>query len=183
MEGSGAGGEGATLSTLALVLLGPTVAQPVGRPVDVEVEVRNQGTEDVWMVGVIDGSEEGIRYPHYRPSVTRGGIIVAAPSPPEDPLVGPLRVSDFRRLGPGEAFDPTGADDDAAYLPLSTFASFHPAEPGVYRYQLAVSTESEMPEAWLGRFGQDTGRAAVLELITRVPRVTVTANVLEVEVG
>jgi hypothetical protein len=155
--------------------------QPVGRPVRLEVQVRNQGTVDVWMVGVVDGSEEGVRYPHYRPRVTRGGTVVAAPPPPEDPLVGPLRVSDFLRLAPGEAFDPNQGDG-GAYLPLATFASFRPDEAGIYEYHLTLSTESERAEEWLGRFGQDAERDRVLELIAQVPRVTVTATTLPVEV-
>jgi len=164
-----------------LVLRAPAGPQPVGQPVPVVVEVRNASGGDVWMVGVIDGSEEGVRYPRYRPSVSRGGAVVAAPPPPEDPLVGPLHEADFRRLGPGEGFDPTRGEGGAAYLPLSTFASFRPAQPGAYRYELTLSTESAQPEEWLGRFGQDPDRAVVLDLIARVPRVTVTSH-LEVEV-
>jgi len=142
------------------------------------VEVRNAGPGDVWMVGVLDGSEDGVRYPHYRPSVTRDGVTVVEPRAPEDPLVGPLRVADFQRLRPGGAFDPTRRDGAAAYLPLFTFASFCPSERGDYRYTLTLSTESGRPEEWLGRFGQE----AVLDLVARVPRLTVTSNALEVEV-
>jgi hypothetical protein len=173
------GGQG---PAVVLVLRSPAGLQPVGQPVAVGVEVRNLAAGDVWMVGVIDGSEEGLRYPHYRPSVTRNGVVVAAPPPPEDPLIGPLRVADFRRLGPGEAFDPTRGESGAAYLPLSTFASFRPAESGAYSYTLTLSTESGQPEEWLGRFGQDAERTAVLDLVARVPRVTVTSKILEVEV-
>jgi hypothetical protein len=133
------------------------------------------------MVGVVDGSEHGVRYPHYRPSVELDGSVVARPAAPEDPLVGPLRAADFRRLGPGEAFDPTLRDAGAAYLPLATFATFAPAEPGRYRYSLTLSTESSDPEQWLGRFNQDAERAAVLELVARVPRITATSAV-EVDV-
>lgn len=165
-------------AALDVLLRTPAGPHPAGRPVPVDVEVRNAGDADMWMVGVLDGSEEGIRYPRYRPSVTHGYAIVAAPPPPEDPLVGPLRVTDFRRLGPGEAFDPTRGGH---YLPLATFGSFRAAEPGVYRYTLALSTESAQPEEWLGRFGQDQERAAVLDLVARVPRVTITASV-DVEV-
>jgi hypothetical protein len=166
---------------LGLVLRGPDGPQPVGQAIDVEVTVRNLGAEAVWIVGVVGGSEEGIRYPHYRPSVTRDGAVVAEPPPPEDPLVGPLRVADFRRLGPGEGFDPTRGEG-AAYLPLITFASFQPTEPGVYQYTLTLSTESQEPEEWLGRYNQEAEREAVLDLVARVPRLTVTSAPALVEV-
>jgi hypothetical protein len=149
--------------------------------VDVRVEVRNTSAADVWMVGVVDGSEHGVRYPYYRPSVELEGAVVSEPAAPEDPLVGPLRTVDFRRLAPGEAFDPTRRDGGAAYLPLATFATFAPSEPGRYRYALTLSTESGDPAEWLGRFNQDAEREAVLELIARVPRITVT-SALEVDV-
>ena len=62
MRASSTGDVGAHGSVvLGLVLRGPDAPQPVGGSVDVEVAVRNLGTEAVWIVGVVDGSEEGIR--------------------------------------------------------------------------------------------------------------------------
>jgi hypothetical protein len=182
MVSQGGGGGGRREPPVVLLLRGPEGPCFVGQPVAVRIEIRNDGAEDLWMVGVVDGSEEGVRYPHYRPAVTRDGDVVGKPPPPEDPLVGPLRTTDFRCLGPGEAFDPTRPEAGAAYMPLSTFATFRPAEPGIYRYTLVLSTESSQPEEWLGRFGQEAERSAVLELVARVPRLTVTSNALEVEV-
>lgn len=147
----------------------------VGRPVQVRVEIRNDGERAIWMVGVVDGSEGGVRFPRYMPSVTLGGRVVATPPPPEDPLVGPLRVADFRRLEPGESFDPTRSSHGAAYHPLSTFGSFVPPQEGVYRFELELSTASDSPKRWLGRFNQEDERDAVLELVEKVPRLTVTA--------
>jgi hypothetical protein len=148
--------------------------------VPVEVELRNEGSEEIWMVGVVDGSEEGLRYPRWTPAVTCEGRLVASPRPAEDPLVGPLRPQDFRRLAPQESFDPTRPEQGCAYLPLSTFAGFSPAEPGVYRFTLELSTASPSPDEWLGRFGQDGTRAEVLALVARVPHLTVTSNPFEV---
>jgi len=151
--------------TLSLTLHAPAGPCPVGRPVPVRAEVRNEGSRELWMVGVVDGSETATRYPIWRPSVRLGDRVVAAPPVAEDPLVGPLRESDFRRLAPGESFDPGR---------LATFAVFAPAEPGAYVYSLELSTESPSPEAWLGAFNQDR---SVLELVARVPPVAVRAEV------
>lgn len=166
---------------VVLVLRGSAERRQVGRAVDVGIEIRNEGKDVVWFVGAVDGSEEGVRYPHYRPTITRDGTVVAAPPRPEDPLVGPMRAADFRGLRPGESFDPTRGGA-AAYHPLATFATFRPSEPGFYRYLLTISTVSTRPEEWLGAFGQDAERAAVLDLIARVPRLEITSNVLEVDV-
>src|SRR5262249_44237879 len=149
--------------------------------IQIVVEVCNLSSDSVWVVGVVDGSEEGLRYPHYRPHIALGGSVVAGPPPAEDPLCGPLRLSHFRLLAPGEAFNPTQSPD-AGYLPLSTFSTFRPPVPGRYEYTLCLSTESQSPEEWLGRFGQKAQRAAVLERVAQVPRLTTHSNRLTVEV-
>ncbi|MGK5629838.1 hypothetical protein [Streptomyces sp. URMC 123] len=163
---------------LDVVLHGPSGPQPVGRPVPVRVEIRNTGPEELWAVGVLDGSEDALRFPHYRPSITLGNTVVAEPAPPEDPLVGPLRPDAFRRLRPGEGFDPTGP----GFLPLLTFAGFVPRRPGRYRWTLTLSTKSARVEEWLGRFGQDECRAEALALLSRVPRLMVASAPLDIEV-
>ncbi|MGH2750613.1 MAG: hypothetical protein ACRDK3_07035 [Actinomycetota bacterium] len=167
---------------VVLLLHGPKGPHPAGVAVPVRVELRNEGPDELWMVGVVDGSEGGVRYPHYLPTVSREGRVVAQPPPPEDPLVGPLRAVDFRRLAPGEAFDPTEPRQGAAYLPLSTLTNFIPLESGKYGYRVELSTESDHPDEWLGRFNQEGEREAVLALIAKVPRLRVASNSLEVEV-
>lgn len=156
--------------TADLTLHAPAGPHPAGRPVPVHARLRNTGPDDLWIVGVVDGSDTGTRYPHWLPSVRLGGVVVAAPAPPEDPLVGPLRAGDFRRLAPGEAMDPG---------PLPTFATFAPAAPGTYVYSLDLSTGAGRPEAWLGAFNQDR---SVLDLVARVPRLTLHAETT-VEIG
>jgi hypothetical protein len=151
--------------TLSLALHAPAGPSPLGRPVPVRPELRNEGAGEVWVVGVLDGSETATRYPHWVPSVRLGDRVVAAPPAAEDPLVAPLRDTDFRRLAPGEGFDPGR---------LATFAIFSPAEPGAYVYALELSTESPRAEDWLGAFNQDP---AVVELVARVPRLTLRAEV------
>ncbi|MDQ4102373.1 MAG: hypothetical protein M3186_01160 [Actinomycetota bacterium] len=148
----------------------------VGVPVLVRVVVINVGTARVWMTGVLDGSETATRRPYYRPTVLRDGEIVAAPPQPEDPLVGPLRPEDFRRLEPGQWFDPTDRSGGPAYLPLSTFDSFRPNRPGTYRYTLVLDTTGP-EEQWMGRFGQEPFRAGVLPLLALVPKVVLNAVV------
>lgn len=150
---------------LSLALHAPAGPSSLGRPVPVRPALRNEGPGEAWVVGVLDGSETATRYPHWLPSVRVGEQVVAAPPAAEDPLVGPLRPSDFRRLAPGDELDPGR---------LATFAVFAPAEPGAYVYSLVLSTESPRPEDWLGAFNQDP---SVVELVARVPRLTVRAEV------
>lgn len=150
---------------VSLTLHAPAGPHEAGRPVAVRAEVRNESSTDLWLVGVLDGSETGTRFPHWLPSVWLGDAAVAATPRPEDPLVAPLRRADFQRLAPGEAFSPGR---------LATFATFSPPVPGEYTYQLELSTESDRDEDWLGSFNQDW---SVVDLVARVPRFTVRAAV------
>lgn len=153
----------------------------VGEPLDIRVEICNAGNRELWFVGVLDGSESGIRYPHYRPSIVLDDKVVATPPTAEDPLVGPVRPVDVRRVAPGESFDPTDRTGGAAYLPLFTFAAFRPVRSGSYRCTLAVDTAAPSPESWFGSFGQAADISGLLDLIARVPAVTLSAT-LDVEV-
>lgn len=167
-------GGGQAAAALRMVLRAATGPHPVGEPVPIEVELRNVSDADVWVVGVLDGSEAGMRFPHFRTAVLQGGRTVYRPLV-EDPLVGPLLRSHFRRLRPGESFDPTAGGGDG-YAPLTVFTQFRPAEKGPYRYRLTFSSESARPEQWFGRFGQRADEHdALIDLISRVPRGVLTA--------
>ncbi|MBG0828888.1 hypothetical protein HS041_14030 [Planomonospora sp. ID67723] len=159
---------------LRIELTAPGGPYPAGKPVPVSVSL--VAAAELLITGVLDGSEDGSRYPRYLPSVSFGGRVVAAPPVPEDPLVGPLRVSDFVRLAPGEAFDP------CAIRTLAVFETFAPGTPGSYAYTLTLDTESPAPEQWLGRFGQ-TDVPEVLDLVRRAPRLRITSPPLLVKVG
>ncbi len=151
----------------------------VGHPVAVEVEVRNVSASPLWIVGVLDGSEAGARYPHYRPSIS--GPAPPAPFQFECGNVAPLRLQDFRRLMPGEGFDPTRALDGAAFMQLSTFLNFRPARPGVYEFRLTLSTESADARAWLGASGYP-GEEQVSARISLIPHLKIESDVLTVNV-
>jgi hypothetical protein len=171
---SNSAGGGQAAVALRMVLRAATGPHPVGEPVPIEVELRNVSDAGVWVVGVLDGSEAGMRFPHFRTAVLHGGRTVYRPLV-EDPLVGPLLRSHFRRLRPGESFDPTAGGGDS-YLPLAVFTQFRPAEKGPYQYRLTFSSESARPEQWFGRFGQRADEHDVLiDLISRVPRGVLTA--------
>lgn len=158
--------------TLALRLTaGPA---RVGEPVPLGVAVTNTGDRTVLAAGVVGGSETGMRYPRWLPLVRAGDTVVARPGPDEDPMVSPLRECDLVRLGPGAAFDPTGP----GFLPLSTFATFRPATPGDYTFELTLDTRAPDPAGWLGSFGQDAERAAVLVAVRSVPAVLLIATVV-----
>ncbi|HKX30918.1 MAG TPA: hypothetical protein VJ302_24725 [Blastocatellia bacterium] len=169
---------------LAVILKGPSEPPAPGALVHLTIEVRNLTDRPLWMVGVLDGSEEGLRYPHYRPGLTSPTVepswLRPEPMPLSD-MVAPLRLQDFCHLQPGEGFDPTVPRDGAAYQPLKTFASFRPPAPGRYEFRLTLSTDSDQDEEWLGIVGYP-GQDEVLKRLAQVPRLHLESNTAIIEV-
>jgi hypothetical protein len=164
-----------------VILTVPTEPQRVGSPIMINISVKNISSQPLWMIGVLDGSEIGFRYPHYKPSIT-GSV----PIPPPENLpwcgnVAPLRLQDFHYLLPGESFDPIVPQEGAEYLPLVIFNSFRPSLPGNYEFRLEVSTESEQEEDWLGVL-EYPGKENVLARLAKVPRLQIESKVTSVKV-
>lgn len=166
---------------LSLILTVPTEPIRVGEAVPLSIEVRNVSDRPLYMVGVLDGSEVGFRYPHYLPQITAPQPLPPTEGLPECGNVAPLRLKDFRLLQPGEGFDPTVPLDDIAYLSLITFKTFRPPFPGRYEFRLTLSTESERDEQWLGII-EYPGKEQVLSRLAQVPRVRIESNAAVVEV-
>lgn len=169
---------------LELVLLAPPGEHRVGVPLPVGLRLRNRSPEPVAVVGVLDGSEEGVRYPWFRPWVVEGGVSRPAPVG-EDPMVPALRTGDVAVLAPGEEIDPTAAAPGRGWMPLATLAGLVPLRPGPLEIGVTFSTESPREEAWLGRWGQEPGSDgdpdAVRELLRTVPRLTIRTEPLRLE--
>ncbi len=168
-------------SVLNIILHVPDAPQPTGQPVPVGIEVRNASDQPVWIIGVLEGSEAGFRYPYYQPTITG-----PEPLPEPDQLlhfgnVAPLRLDDFHLLAPGALFDPTQPVHGAHYHPLRAFQSFRPPVPGRYTLQLTLSTESQDPAEWLGII-ETPDKDAILDRLADVPRLKIVSNAVEVEV-
>jgi hypothetical protein len=166
---------------LSLILTVPAQPIRVGEAVPLSVVVRNVSDRPLYMVGVLDGSEVGFRYPHYLPQITALQPLPPPEGLPECGNVAPLRLKDFRLLQPGEGFDPTSPHDEIAYLPLITFQTFRPPFTGRYEFRLTLSTESEQDEQWLGII-EYPGKEQVLSRLAQVPRLRIESNVATVEV-
>jgi hypothetical protein len=148
----------------------------LGDALEIGVEMRNVSDEPVWMIGVLDGSEVGYRYPHYLPEIGGPGSAPQSESSAECGLVAPLRLTDFRLLSAGETFDPTVAMQGAAYLPIRLFKRFQPQTAGRYDFTLTYSSECRDPDAWLGIL-EYPGHEAVRKRLLSVPAIRLTAAV------
>lgn len=154
----------------------------VGSTIPIAVKLRNLSKHPVWIVGVLDGSEAGIRYPQFLPQVSVGEKIFPSSIAAECGMVAPLHLRDFRMLSAGESFDPTLPVAGASYLTIDTFMRFRPPFPGRFEFSLTFSSESPDLDAWLGVL-EYPGHEAVRARLLEVPRMrlTATANVQVVE--
>jgi hypothetical protein len=149
----------------------------------VTVEVVNVGKEPLWVVGVVDGSETGARYPRWTP-VVEGTAPVIGPEVPD--FTSPLTPADFRRLAPGERFDPTVAVEGARFFPIATFDTMAET-PGRYAIALELDTNSPSNGEWMGTLPDrrpvaERDAARVRELLLLIPRVRIRSNTVDIVV-
>jgi hypothetical protein len=155
----------------------------VDDPIQVAVEVRNVSPTPILMVGVVDGAESGARFPRWTPIVEGPN----GPLVPERPdFTSPLRPADFRRLEPGESFDPTIPVGGAAWFPLASFDAVS-QNPGRYSVALELDTEAPDDRAWQGTLPDHRPSAAaeaaqVAKLLADVPRLRARSNTVTITV-
>jgi len=152
----------------------------VGAPVSIRVALENRSGQAIWVVGVLDGSEAGARFPHYLPTIS-GPPGVPEPPPPWCGMLMPLRLQEFQLLQAGKQFDPTQATAEASFVPITIFTNFRASQPGRYSFHLTFSTLSQGDDAWLGAAG-GSEEAAVRRRIAQVPRMQIVAQPVIVEV-
>jgi hypothetical protein len=157
----------------------------IGAPAAIRIEVQNLSHSPIWLVGVVDGSEAGVRFPKWVPHVSGPkGVLAAAESPD---FTSPLRPVDFRRLAPGEHFDPTARTGGAAYFPIAAFERITEAA-GEYSVALQLDTDAPSPAAWMGTLPDRRPQAGaeadeIARRIREVPRLQVQSNMLLIRVG
>jgi hypothetical protein len=167
---------------LKITLDTPSRTVKAGEAVQISIQVTNTSDSPIWMLGVLDGSEPGYRYPHYTPNIDGPESASLGDGPFWDGTTIPLRVEDFIQLAPGQSFDPTNPQNGAGYQPLYLFSRFVPRTPGQYKIGLTLSTENESDEAW-GVISVDyPGKREIAQRLAEVPRGSVEAEPLTIEV-
>jgi len=170
-------------AVLSIVLTAASDRVGVDDPVQVAVEVRNMSPAPILMIGVVDGAESGARYPRWTPVIEGPN----GPLVPERPdFTSPLRPADFRRLEPGESFDPTVSASGAAWFPLASFDAIS-QHPGRYSVALELDTEAPDDQAWQGTLPDRRPSAAaeaavVAKLLADMPRLRARSNTVTITV-
>ena len=146
----------------------------IGEQVDVSVTLTNVSDEAISVVGSLDGSGAGFRYPQYH-------YLIVGPAGEFERLSGAwcdkvasAKADDFVALEPGESFDPYGE----GFGKDPGLEHWRPQKPGDYKILLLYSSESPEDSAW----HPDSRDPEVARRLAKVPRCSVCSNIITVKV-
>jgi len=150
----------------------------VGESPEIEVRLHNKTGQTVTLVGSLDGSDLGWRYPH---------CIFDVDGPPghRGPGIGrcgntnPLRVKDFVQLHAGESLNPFMRIDDYGFFSSGGLDFTHFMVPGKYQVSFRYSTNSSKILEWVGIAGPPAQDSEVARLFPQVARFETVSNSIE----
>jgi hypothetical protein len=155
-----------------------------GQVPKLDVRIINEGNTSVYLVGSLDGSDMKWRLPYCYFTIEK---------PKQDDLIfprcgntNPLRAEEFKLVKPKEKFDPYETLDhygffgDHASTQTETFRNI-----GTYKIQFHYTTATQDTKTFMGNFGQwDKGSDSMKlkELLTKIPKIDIVSNVVEIRV-
>jgi hypothetical protein len=169
---AGDGSNVAAVGTLELTLATNKRVFKVGEHPTFAAVMKNVSQGDVYVMGCLDGSESG-RYPRYEAVATVDSNPVQIEEFGRCGNMNALQTQDFKRLKPGESFDPFGAGYFQSYYLTSAFKF---DKPGTYEVKLVYDTNASEDEQFLGEPDR-LGRTLILALRSLL-RIRVSSNVV-----
>ena len=154
----------------------------INQTAHLSVRIINKSAHDVYLLGSLDGSEEGRRFPKWRVEVLdaagkpvnmkRGGAWCGN--------MNTLRPDDFVLVPRGGSFNPFGQ----GFFGADGFEFLHVQRPGRYRVRFVYSTASDAIRDY---FGDERMRSQfqpspdIMHLFRQVPKVELRSNELRLE--
>jgi hypothetical protein len=149
----------------------------------VEVSITNRSGKDVYLVGSLDGSDVGWRFPKCGFDLldTEG-----KPIPQTKPMLrcgnmNPLKAEDFVKVPAGKTFSPTGS----GFFGSWQLYRFQELPPGVYVLRFYYQTSTKGIDDYFGderMFGQKVEKPELLRFFEAVPLVDIKSNDLRITV-
>ncbi|MBC8290196.1 MAG: hypothetical protein H8E37_07750 [Planctomycetes bacterium] len=154
----------------------------VGESPEIEVRLHNKTEQAVTLVGSLDASDMGWRYPycifdikgppgHLGPGIGRCGN------------TNPLRKKDFVKVAAGEKFDPFMRIDDYGFFDSSGLDFTRFQVPGKYKVTFKYSTKSSNLQKWVGLEAPPAKDSEVARLFGQVPKFETKSNTIELTFG
>jgi len=150
----------------------------VGESPEIEVRLHNRTGQTVTLVGSLDGSGLGWRYPH---------CVFDVDGPPghRGPGIGrcgntnPLRAKDFVQLRAGESLNPFMRIDDHGFFSSSGLDFTHFMVPGKYKVRFRYSANSSKILEWVGIAGPPAKDSEVARLFPKAAKFETVSNSIE----
>lgn len=163
---------GAPGSALEVVADGPNEPIPVGTRAPVVFRLKNAGDAPVWVLGSLDGSWDGSRFPKCLVEIRdEAGVLQEPEIRGVCGFMDPLTERQFVQLKPKETLA----------QPLSTRLAFwKPTRPGTYTVRMTYDTSDPTLSKWGGT--APTVNARTRELQALVPKGKVVSNTVTVRV-
>lgn len=173
-----------TSPKLKCILTSDRTEYKVGEVPQLQVKIINEGNEDVYIIGSLDGSDVKWRMPYCYFSIQK-------PKTDSVGLVGrcgntnALSASDFIRIKPGESFNPYQLFDGIHGF-FSDFETMRPENfrnPGIYKIRFYYNSNSNDIDSFDGRFNQlGNDSIAVRELFPKAAKVELSSNEIEIRI-
>jgi hypothetical protein len=154
----------------------------------ITVAITNRTEQDVYLVGNLDGSNGGDRYPHCVCTVTKDGKVV--PVAETERWCGDMNALEdynFVKVAAGQTFDPyqdkeIGPGQHRIYSSTMLYPSMFKST-GAYHVRFHYSTTSDDIREWAGD-GRDSVGAdkTLVALFRQVPHIDLTSNELVITV-
>lgn len=146
----------------------------VGESPKITVELTNQGSAEIYLVGSLDASDCKWRYPYCYFEVIGPNGASAVNIFPRCGNMNTLRVEDFVKIPAGGTFDPYQKIDGYGFFSTPQLASENFRQPGEYRVRFVYSTANNDIGAWGGDGGATVAKDAEISRRFRlVPKVEV----------
>ena len=150
----------------------------VGQVPAITVSITNKSPKEVMLVGSLDGSDVGWRFPKCRLE-----ILDAEGKPVTAPMfrcgnMNVLKTTDFIAVPAGKTFNPFGK----GFFPPSQFYQFPVTTPGDYTLHFYYSTSDRVQDYFGDERGSQTNATPEIQrLFERVPKLELKSNTLKLK--
>jgi hypothetical protein len=122
------------------VLKSGKTAYRIGERPDLKVEIWNNTTDTVFLVGSLDGSDRKWRLPYCYFNIEWEKILPVEITSRRCGNVNNLRLKDFIEVAPKHYFDPYMEVDEAGFFPNNMLDRFNFLKPGLYTAEFYYDT-------------------------------------------
>ena len=170
---------------LDCVLSSPRSEWRLGEKVDLRVRIINRSSESVRLIGSLDGSDIGWRFPHCTFEIVGpDGAPTESDNLRRCGNMNDLRHEEIVEVAPGASFDPYQKLDNYGFFEHWIFYSDPFKEPGEYKLRFRYSTETDDDKAFMGDLRMMDGEyePELAALVRGVPRLVVESNELSIRI-